>query len=159
MSNLVRYLAIAAIALGIAGLAIGIGFVVEAKAKSDLLTESMRREQITLGLTQEQIDQGQLVDTAVEAQKAGDTIQEHRRTIAPTYGDLLAGGRFDPDNPTHVTYMQALNMEGYLYLSVASFGLVTVTQVAGIFMIVTGMALAIMGVALLMLRRPALQTA
>ena len=55
MSNLVRYLAIAAIALGIAGLAIGIGFVVEARAKSDLLTESMRQEQITLGLTQRRV--------------------------------------------------------------------------------------------------------
>jgi hypothetical protein len=159
MSHLVRYLAIAAIALGIAGLAVGIGFVVEGKAKSDLLTEAMREEQITLGLTQEQIEEGRLVDTAAEAQKAGDTIREHRRSIAPTYGELLGEGRFDPENPAHVTYMQALNLETYLYFAVASFGLTTVAQVAGISMIVTGVGLAIVGVALLRLRKPALQTA
>jgi hypothetical protein len=157
MTHLVRYLAIAAIALGIAGLAIGIGFVVEGKAKSDLLTEAMREEQITLGLTQEQIDQGNLVDTAGEAQKAGDTIREHRRSIAPTYGELLAGGRFDPTNPAHVTYMQALNLETYLYFAVASFGLTTVAQIAGIFMIVTGIGLAVVGVALLRVRKHAAQ--
>jgi hypothetical protein len=159
MSRLARYLSIAAIALGIASLAIGIGFVVQAKAKADLLTEAMREEQITLGLTEGQIEQGQLVDTAGEAQKAGDTIREHRRTIAPTYGDLLAGGRFDPTNPAHVTYMQALNLETYLYFAVASFGLTTVALLSGIAMIITGIALAALGVVVLRLRRAATQPA
>ncbi len=156
MSRLVRYLSIAVIALGIAGLAIGVAFIVEGKAKSDYLKEAMREEQITLGLTEEQIEQGNLVDTASEAQKAGDTIREHRRSIAPTYGDL---GRFDPANPDHVRYMQALNLETYLYFAVASFGLTTVVQVSGIFMLVTGIALTIIGVLVLRLRRPTLQPA
>ena len=159
MSRLVRYLSIAVIALGIAGLAIGVAFIVEGKAKSDYLKEAMREEQITLGLTEEQIEQGNLVDTASEAQKAGDTIREHRRSIAPTYGDLLGEGRFDPAIPAHVTYMQALNLETYLYFAVASFGLTTVVQVSGIFMLVTGIALTIIGVLVLRLRRPMLQPA
>ncbi|OGO01537.1 MAG: hypothetical protein A2Y72_06050 [Chloroflexi bacterium RBG_13_53_26] len=152
-----RYLPILVIALGIASLAMGIGFIVEGKAKSDLLTDAMREEQITLGLTQEQIDQGSLVDTAGEAEKAGDTIREHRRSIAPTYGDLLGDGRFDPENPAHVTYMQALNLETYLYFAVASFGLTTAVQVTGIVMIITGIALAAIGVVVMRLRKAASQ--
>ena len=133
--------------------------MVEAKAKSDFITEAMREEQVTLGLSQEEIDHGGVVDTAAEAQKAADTIKEHRRSIAPTYGDLLAGGRFDPMNPQQVTYMQALNMENYLYLAVASLGLTTVVMVSGISMIITGIALAVVGVALLRLRKVAAQPA
>ena len=159
MSRLIKYLAVGVIALGIAGLAVGVAFIVEGQAKSNYLAETMREEQITLGLTQEQIDRGNVVDTAAEAQKAGDTIREHRRSIAPTYGDALEGGRFDPTNPEHVTYMQALNLENYLYLAVASFGLTTVVQVSGIFMLITGIGLAIIGVVILRLRKPALQSA
>lgn len=159
MNRLVRYLAIAVIVLGIASLAIGVAFVVEGKAKSDFLTEAMREEQVTLGLTQEEIDQGDVVDTAAEAEKAAETIVEHRRSIAPTYNELLAGGQFDPENPLHVTYMQALNMENYLYLAVASFGLTTAVLVSGIAMIITGAALAVIGVAVLRLRKAALPPA
>jgi len=157
VSHLGRYLAILVIALGIAGLAIGVAFIVEGQAKSNYLAEQMRQEQITLGLTEEQIEQGNVVDTAGEAEKAGDTIREHRRSIAPTYSDLLEGGRFDPANPEHVTYMQALNLENYLYLAVASFGLTTEVQVSGIFMVIAGIGLAVGGVAMLRLRRPASQ--
>ena len=157
MSHVGRYVAIVVIALGIASLALGVAFIVEGQAKSNYLAETMREEQITLGLTEGQIDQGNVVDTAAEAQNAGDTIREHRRSIAPTYGDLLEGGRFDPTNPEHVTYMQALNLENYLYLAVASFGLTTVVQVSGIFMLITGIGLAIVGVLILRLRKPALK--
>ena len=83
------------------------------------------------------------VSTALQA--AGDVVREHRHGISPTYGDLLAGGRFDPTNPTQLSYAQALNLENYLYLAVASFGVFTVVKGVGAFMIVTGLGLGITG--------------
>ncbi|GAI28689.1 unnamed protein product [marine sediment metagenome] len=39
--------------------------------------------------------------------KEGDLVREHRRGIAPTYGDLLGGERFNPSDPKQLTYAQA----------------------------------------------------
>jgi len=96
---------------------------------------------------------GEVVDSADEAQVAGDVIREHRRSIAPTYEELLAGGRFDPSNPKHLSYAQALNMENYLYLAVLGFGVTTIVIGSGVFMIVTGFAIGTTGVVLLQLAR------
>jgi len=146
-----RYLAVLVIALGLASLAIGTGFIVEGQSKLNFMKEAMTQEQITLGLTEEEIASGQIVDSATEAQKAGDTIREHRRNIAETYSEL---GRFDPENSTHVRYMQALNLENYLYMSVSAFGLITAVQISGAAMIVIGIALGITGFLFLRSTKP-----
>ena len=88
------------------------------------------------------------IDSAGEAQAAGDLIREHRRGIAPSYQELLGEGRFDPTNPDHLTYAQALNMENYLYLAVIGFGLIQATVASGVFMVITGVALGGTGVVL-----------
>jgi hypothetical protein len=62
------------------------------------------------------------------AQKAADTIAGHRRVISPSYQDLLGSGRFDPTNPQHLTYAQAMNLENYLYMAVTAFGLIQVVD-------------------------------
>ncbi len=80
--------------------------------------------------------------------KAGDTIREHRRGIAPSYSDLLGDGRYDPTDPQQLTYAQALNLENYLYLAVVAFGLTQSVIVSGVFMVVTGLALGGTGVVL-----------
>ena len=62
------------------------------------------------------------------------------------YSEVLGGGRFDPTKPEQLTYGQALNLENYLYLAVNSFGLVTVAIVAGVSMLLTGIAFVLVGV-------------
>lgn len=152
MSKLNRLLAIVVLVIGLAGIGIGIGFVAEAQIKSNWMKEQMQAENITLGLTADQIAKGQLVDSAAEAQKAADTIREHRHNNFGTYNEVLGGQSFDPNNPKEVTYMQALNLENYLYLAVTGFGVATVVLGAGIFMIIVGIALALGG---LVMFRPA----
>ena len=117
----------------------GIVFVQQGFAKEAFLVGAMEQEQIT----SEGVEG--IVDTATEAQMAGDTVREHRHGIAPTYGNLLGGERFDATNPTQLSYAQALNLENYLYLAVASFGIFTVVKVTGVFMIVIGLALGTTG--------------
>jgi len=147
-----RYLAMVVLILGVVSMAMGIAFIVQGQAKANFMKEAMRQEQITLGLDESAVARGEIVDSSGEAQVAGDTVREHRHGIAATYSEL---GRFDPTNTTHVTYMQALNLENYLYLAVASFGLTTVAIASGAFMIVTGIALGGTGVVLFQLAKRA----
>ena len=143
MNSRVRNLGLVVIIFGVIALAMGIVFVQQGYTKEAFLQEAMTQEQITL----EGVEG--IIDTQEEAQLAGDTVREHRHGIAPTYGDLLGEGRFDPTDPTQLSYAQALNLENYLYLAVASFGVFTVVKATGTFMIVMGLALGATGFALL----------
>jgi len=140
MLRIGQYLSIIIAIFGLLGVAIGSVFIYQAFVKNDFLVNAMKQEKITLGLTEQQIEQGQIVDNATLAQKAADTIRGHRHSIAPTYNDLLGGGQFDPTNPNDITYMQALNLENYLYMAVLTFGVITITEGAGVFMIILGLA-------------------
>ena len=152
MSRLNRFLAIVILVIGLAGIGIGVGFVVEAQVKSNWMKQQMRAEGITLGLSADQIAKGDVVDTAAEAQKAADTVRQHRHTNFGTYSEVTGGQTFNPEDLNQVRYMQALNLENYLYLAVSGFGLATVVLASGIFMIIVGIALALGG---LVMFRPA----
>ena len=148
MVRISQYLAILVLILGVVGMVVGSVFIAQAVEKDNWMREAMRVEQVTLSLSDEQIAAGQVIDSLEEAQIAGDTIREHRRNIAPTYEDLLGGGRYDPTNPEQLSYAQALNMENYLYLAVLGFGVTTVIIGTGVFMVITGFALGVTGVVL-----------
>jgi hypothetical protein len=141
-----RTIAMIIILLGVVGLAVGSLFIYQGVSKGAELTEAMRVEHITLGI--ESGLEGEVIDSLSEAKAAGDIIREHRRDIAPTYSDLLGGGRFNPEDTEQLSYAQALNLENYLYLAVTAFGLTQVTLGSGVFMVITGLALAGTGVVL-----------
>ena len=150
MKTTVGKLGITVIILAAIVAIMGIIFLQQGVSKQILLTQAMNQENITFEIDGKQT----VIDNADKAQKAGDTVREHRHSIAPTYGDLLEGNKFDPTNPEQLTYAQALNLENYLYLAVASFGIVTVVLASGGFMLVTAIALGIIGFALLKVASP-----
>jgi hypothetical protein len=154
MSSIKKILAIVVIVLGVANVALGITFITIGASKQQYLHTAMDAEKITLTLTDEQIAAGDYINTAAEAQAAGDLVRQHRHEMG-TYDEVLGGGRFDPTNPQHLTYGQALNLENYLYLAVASFGLTTVAIGAGVGMLLAGIAFAIVGALWLFWRRKA----
>lgn len=139
LSLLVAFIGVVAVILG--AVFIGLGASRDAQLK-----EAMRVEKVTLGIESEM--EGEIIDSLTEAMKAGDTIREHRRNIAPTYSDLLGEGRYDPTNPQQLTYAQAMNLENYLYLAVVAFGLTQAVMASGVFMVLTGIALGSTGIAL-----------
>jgi uncharacterized membrane protein YidH (DUF202 family) len=143
MNTRVRQLGLVVILFGVIALAMGIVFIQQGFDKEAWLVKAMENEQIEMP-----DGSGTIVNDAELAQAAGDLVREHRRGIAPTYGELLGGERFDPTDPTQLTYMQALNIENYLYLAVTAFGVFTVVKAAGAFMIVMGIALGATGYAL-----------
>ncbi len=155
MGRLGRYVAIMVLLVGVVGVVVGSVFVTQAMAKSNWMAQAMRDEKVTLGLSQEQIAKGDVIDSAKEAQAAADTIRQHRHSIAATYSDLLAasGGKYDPTNVKDLTYSQAINMENYLYLAVLGFGVTTEILGTGVFMIITGIALGGTGMVLFRLAR------
>ena len=158
MKKLEKYLPFTVAVIGLVGIVVGSVFVGMGVKTHNFLQTAMQQEQITLGIDTELVASGEVIDTATEAQIAGDTVREHRHGIAPTYGDLLGGERFDPTNVTQLSYAQALNLENYLYLAVASFGLTTVATYAGVFMTVTGIGLIMTGFFLYKLRNREIDT-
>lgn len=139
--NLTRGLAIIILVLGVVAIVIGGIFIGQGFAKNKLIVDRMEIEKVTLALDPNNPNVYTQINDISDAQKAADIIAEHRRSIAPTYQDLLGEGRYDPTNPQHLTYAQAMNLENYLYLAVAAFGLVQVAEGSGAFMIIVGLAL------------------
>ena len=146
-------LAIIVMILGVVSIVIGGVFVGQGFAKNNFIVERMEVEGVTLVVDPNKPDVYTKITTIDSAQAAADTIAEHRRNIAPTYQELLGEGRYDPTNPAHLSYAQAMNLENYLYLAVAAFGLVQVALASGAFMVVTGVALGATGWALLRVRQ------
>jgi hypothetical protein len=150
--KLMKYLSIAIIFLGVAAVVIGGVFITEGIMKNTLIVDRMNVEKVSINLDPDNPTVFTPINNSEDAQKAADTIASHRRNIAPTYQDLLnqGNGRFDPTNPTHLSYAQAMNLENYLYMAVTAFGLIQVTMANGAFMIIVG--LAIVGGGLLLYR-------
>jgi len=145
MGRYFRVTGILLMVLSIIAIVIGIVFVYQGWSKNNLIVERMRVEKVTLALDPANPSVTTEITNGAEAQKAADIIAGHRRSIAPTYQDLLGGGQFDPTNAKDLTYAQAMNLENYLYLAVTAFGLINVVLGAGAFMIVTGIGMLLIG--------------
>lgn len=148
MERMSRTISLVISILGLVAIVIGAVFVFEGVSKNNLIVDRMKVEKVALAIDPNNPNQLTQIRNGASAQYAADTIAGHRRAIAPSYQDLLGSGRFDPTNPQHLTYAQAMNLENYLYLAVTAFGLVQVVMAAGAFMIVTGAALGLTGLVL-----------
>ena len=143
---MIRFISVVVLVLSLIAVVFGAVFIGQGVSKDNQLKEAMRQEHVSLGIESEL--EGEVIDSLPEALAAGDTIREHRRGIASNYEDLLGEGRYDPSNPEHLTYAQALNLENYLYLAVVAFGLTQAVMASGVFMVITGIALGGTGVVL-----------
>jgi hypothetical protein len=148
MIAMIHKLALLILILGVIGVIIGGVFIWEGVAKNNLITDRMKIEKVSLALDPNNPQQLTAVTDAASAQKIADKIAADRRAIAPTYQDILAGGRFDPTNAKQVSYAQAMNLENYLYLAVTAFGLIQVVMGTGAYMIVVGLAVFLIGLVL-----------
>ncbi len=155
MTKISRYLAIAVLLVGVMGIVIGSVFIYQSITKTDKVVTAMREEKVTYLLPEEEVKRGNVIDSAEEAEMVATKVKEHRHNIAPTYNDLLKGGKYDPTNPVHLQYSQAINLENYLYLGVLALGLTQVVLASGVFMGITGLALVAIGLVLLQLPRKA----
>ena len=141
-----RILSLVVVLIGVVAVILGAVFIGLGASRDAQLKEAMRVEQVKLGIESELGDE--VIDSLTEAMEAGDTIREHRRGIAASYEELLGEGRYDPTNPQHLTYAQAMNLENYLYLAVVAFGLTQAVMGSGVFMVITGVALGSTGIVL-----------
>jgi hypothetical protein len=117
-------------------------------SKAELISSLARGEQVTLGLTEQQIKNGEFVDNLWKMQNAADVIRSHRQAMAQTYGELLAGGKFDPTNPKQLTYAQAINLENYLYLGALSYGVCYMMVGLGAFMVLLAIVMVLLATAI-----------
>jgi hypothetical protein len=153
-----RYLAILVAVLGIASLVIGATFIGLAAQKNNYVVSALQQQKVTLGLTKDQIANGEIVDNAQEAQVAAETLRQHLQSIAPTYGDLMKAnttGKYDPTDLNDLKYTQGLNMENSFNLAVLSFGVIQETTATGTALIVIGIAVGATGLMMFRLNKHA----
>ena len=149
MNKMLRFLGALVAVFGIIGLVVGIVVFYMAYDKQTWMTEAMRQEKVQVAaLGVKGFGPDQIIDSAATAQSAADTVRAHRHSIAPTYSDLMAGGKYDPTNLKHLTYAQAMNLENYLYLGVLGFGVAQLAMGLGAFMVMTGLALGAIGISM-----------
>ena len=122
--------------MAVAALVMGIVFIYQGVSKANMITEQMREEAVPASMFIGNATG--VIDTEAEAQKAADTVKEHRHGLVASYADL---GRYNPGNQTHLSYTQALNLENYLYMGVFALGFTQAVTVIGVFMILVGIAL------------------
>jgi hypothetical protein len=139
--------------LSFVALVMGIVFLYEAFSRQSYMVDAMSQEKISLSDLGIKNGPPGIIDNMEKAQIAADTVRAHRHTIAPSYGDLMSGGKYDPANPKHLTYAQALNIENYLYLGVLGFGVIQIAMATGGFMITVAVTLGIIGLALVKLNK------
>jgi hypothetical protein len=145
MNNKLRLSAMVLYLFAIISLVVGIVFLYLAFDKQAYMVSAMTAEKISLSDLGIKDGPPGIIDNMQKAQIAADTVRAHRHTIAPTYGDLMGGGKYDPTNPKDLTYAQALNIENYLYLAVLGFGVIQIAMGIGAFMLLVAFALAVIG--------------
>ena len=153
MSSKLRISAFVLFILAFIGLLFGIIFLYEAFSRQNYIVNAMQQEKISLSDIGINDGPPGVIDSMEKAQIAADTVRAHRHSIAPSYGALMGGGKYDPTNPNHLRYAQALNIENYLYLSVLGFGVIQIAMATGGFMITVAIALGVIGFILLKLNK------
>ncbi len=149
MNKILRLLGLLVVVFGVISLVVGITVAAVAYDKQAWMTDAMRQEKVPLAaLGVKGAGADEIIDNAAALQVAADTVRTHRHSIAPTYSDLMAGGKYDPTNTKHLLYAQALNLENYLYLGVLGFGVAQLAMGVGASMVLTGLALCVIGIAL-----------
>ena len=134
----IRYLGIAAMLVGVVGLVMGIVFIVQSVSVKAVVVESLRAENVTTALPTEGEKGyflGNVIDTASEALAASEYLEGHLRESYGTYGDTERG------SDDRATYLDGTTLRNSLNLAVLSFGVTTIALGAGIFMLITGIAL------------------
>jgi hypothetical protein len=149
-----KHISILATILGFISIVIGGIFIGIAQHENSYITSQLRDQGVTLGLTQDQIAKGEVVHNAAEAQTAAATLAKHLKSIAPSYSALMASnpsGRFDPTNPTDLTYGQGLNLLNSMNIVILGYGVVEAITGTGAALVVVGLGLATGGLIMLKL--------
>jgi hypothetical protein len=139
-------LTIAVIVLAVVVIVAGAVSIGLGQSTQATVTDHLKDQKVSLRIFDENAPADALITNAAQARKAADTLSEHLKGIAPSYSDLLGGKRFDPTNPTQLTYVTGMNLEGQMNLAALAFGMTTVLTFFGAVLLVIGIVLLIIGV-------------
>jgi hypothetical protein len=118
-----------------------------------MLTSELASEKVTLGLPAEGEEgyiAGNVIDTAAEAEKAQHILHGHLHEDYGSYGET------ERDSAERASYLAGTTLRNSLNLAVLGFGVTTIALGAGVFMLITGIALGGVGFGLYRLSKGAL---
>ncbi len=133
-----RNVGVIVLLIGLASLVMGTIFVWQSFAVSNQITTAMQQEKITYDA--EGIEG--VIDSNEEAGIMLDTIRGHRFAGFPPYSEL------EGDDPARQTILNALTIEAYLTIAQMGYGISTMAQGMGAFMVIVGAAFVALGIVL-----------
>ena len=115
--------------------AMGAVFISQGIAKNDLLIQTMAAEKVAYAAPDANGAIKGVIDTPEEAAIMSGVLKDHRVKDYGYYSELKR------DDPKRDQILKAITMETSLNLAQLGFGLVTVVESTGAFMIIMGLAL------------------
>ena len=115
--------------------AMGAVFISQGIAKNDLLIQALAAEKVAYAAPDANGAIKGVIDTPEEAAVMSGVLKDHRVNDYGYYSELKR------DDPKRDQILKAITMETSLNLAQMGFGLVTVVESTGAFMIVMGLAL------------------
>ncbi len=149
LTVLVLLMAIASLVVG--GIFIFMGFAKQGEVKAGLAVEK-----VAYNFTEDKTAKPTPVENMTDLENMAKTLKSHRDKIAPSYGELTARNetkKFDPTNPSNLSYAQGMNLENSVRIALLSFGLTWVMIGAGAFMVMMGFALLFISLVLMKVSR------
>ncbi len=138
-------LTIGIIVLAVVVIAGGVAAIVLGATNSKSVADHLKDQKVSLRIFDENAPADSVITNASQARLAADTLASHLKKIAPSYSELLGGKKFDPTNPTQLTYVTGMNLEGQMNLAALAFGLTTVLTFFGAILLVIGVVLLAIG--------------
>jgi len=121
--------------LAVICVAFGVAFIQQGIAKNSMITEALAFEKVKYASEDAKGAIVDVVDTPAEAMAMSEILKEHRINNYGYYTELKR------DDPKRDQILKAITMETSLNLAQMGYGLVTVVEGTGAFMIVVGLAL------------------
>ena len=126
---------IALVVFAVISLVFGGIFIYQGVNANSMLTQAIASEKVTYTAADANGAIKGVIDTPEEAVVMSSILREHRLKDYGYYAELKR------DDPKRDQILKAITMETSLNLAQLGFGLATVVQVTGVFMIVMGLAL------------------
>lgn len=147
-----KTMAVMVIILAVISLVVGTVFVYMGFSKQSEVKAGLAVEKVAYNFTDDKTATPTPVESMTDLENMAKTLKSHRNFIAPSYGELTAKNKdhkFDPTNPSNLSYAQGMNLENSLRIALLAFGMTWVMIGIGAFIWLVGIALMLVSMALM----------
>lgn len=140
------------ITLAVIAMLVGTVFIYMGFSKQSEVKAGLAEEKVAYNFTDDKNASPTPVESMTDLENMAKTLKSHRNFIAPSYGELTAKNKdhkFDPTNPSNLSYAQGMNLENSLRIALLAFGMTWMMIGVGAFMWLVGIALVLVSMVMM----------